>query len=144
MTVTVTDVNVTARTGFVGMVSCGNQAKTLKLKALTVSAPQLINPLLRACSSSAALTAAGLHTHVRTYRTSSDPAYLHTYVYLYMRGKEGHRRMLLFPESGSKKISRVNGFTKSVILHLRSIGPNVQRTLGLSPTDVRPTHGLLR
>ncbi len=33
-------------------------------------------PLLRACSSSAALRAAGLHTHVRTHRTSSDPAYL--------------------------------------------------------------------
>ena len=32
--------------------------------------------LLRACSSSAALRAAGLHTHVRTHRTSSDPAYL--------------------------------------------------------------------
>ncbi len=33
-------------------------------------------PLPRACSSSAASTAAGLHTHVRTHRTSSDPAYL--------------------------------------------------------------------
>jgi hypothetical protein len=33
-------------------------------------------PLPRACSSSAGLTAAGLHTHVRTHRTSSDPAYL--------------------------------------------------------------------
>ena len=33
-------------------------------------------PLLRACSSSAALRAAGLHTHVRTHRTSSDPVYL--------------------------------------------------------------------
>jgi len=46
-------------------------------------------PLLRACSSSAALTSAGLHTHVRTHRTSSGPAYLHTYVYLYMREEEG-------------------------------------------------------
>jgi hypothetical protein len=48
-------------------------------------------PLLRACSSSAVLTAAGLHTlstHVRTHRTSSDPAYLHTYVYLYMKREE--------------------------------------------------------
>ena len=45
-------------------------------------------PLLRACSSSAALRAAGLQTHVRTHRTSSDPAYLHTYVYLYMKGKK--------------------------------------------------------
>jgi hypothetical protein len=44
--------------------------------------------LLRACSSSAAFTAAGLHTHVRTHRTSSDPAYLHTYVYLYMKREE--------------------------------------------------------
>ena len=34
------------------------------------------DPLLRACSSSAALRAAGLHTHVRSHRTSSDPAYL--------------------------------------------------------------------
>jgi hypothetical protein len=31
-------------------------------------------PLLRACSSSAVLRAARLHTHVRTHRTSSDPA----------------------------------------------------------------------
>ncbi len=45
-------------------------------------------PLVRACSSSAALTAAALHTHVRTHRTSSDPAYLHTYVYLYMNTEE--------------------------------------------------------
>jgi hypothetical protein len=45
--------------------------------------------LLRACSSSAAFRAAGLHTHVRTHRTSSDPAYLHTYVYWYMKGEEG-------------------------------------------------------
>jgi hypothetical protein len=45
-------------------------------------------PLLRACSSSAALTAAGLHTHVRTHQTSSDSAYLHTYVYLYMKREE--------------------------------------------------------
>ena len=35
--------------------------------------------------------------------------------------------MLLYPESGSKKNFRVNGFTKTVTLHLRSIGPNVQR-----------------
>ena len=40
-----------------------------------------LSPLLRACSSSAALRAAELHTHVRTHRTSSDPAYLHTYVH---------------------------------------------------------------
>ena len=33
--------------------------------------------------------------------------------------------MLLFPESGPKKNFRVNGFTAT--LHLRSIGPNVQR-----------------
>ena len=33
-------------------------------------------PLLRACSSSTSLTAVGLHTHVRTHRTSSDSAYL--------------------------------------------------------------------
>jgi hypothetical protein len=34
--------------------------------------------------------------------------------------------MLLFPESGPKKNFRVNSFTKTVTLHLRSIGPNVQ------------------
>jgi hypothetical protein len=45
-------------------------------------------PLLRACSTSAALMAAVKHTHVRTHRTSSDPIYLHTYVYLYMKGEE--------------------------------------------------------
>ena len=50
--------------------------------------PKLSNPLLRACRSSAALRAAGLHTHVRTHRTSSDPAYLHTYVHLYMKREE--------------------------------------------------------
>ena len=35
--------------------------------------------------------------------------------------------MLLFPESGPRKNFRVNGFTKTVTLHLRSIGPNVKR-----------------
>jgi hypothetical protein len=44
--------------------------------------------LLRACSSSEASTATGLHTLVRTHRTSSDPAYLHTYVYVYMKRRE--------------------------------------------------------
>ena len=34
--------------------------------------------------------------------------------------------MLLFPESGPKKNSRVNGFTKTVTLHIRSIGPNTE------------------
>jgi hypothetical protein len=35
--------------------------------------------------------------------------------------------MLLFPESGPKKNFRANGLTKTVTLHLRSIGPSVQR-----------------
>jgi hypothetical protein len=35
--------------------------------------------------------------------------------------------MLLLPESGPRKNFRANGFTKTVTLHLRSIGPNVQR-----------------
>ena len=35
--------------------------------------------------------------------------------------------MMLFPESGPKKNFRVNGFTKTVTPHLRSIVPNVQR-----------------
>ena len=35
--------------------------------------------------------------------------------------------MLLYPESGSKKNFRVNGFTKTVTLHLRSIVPKIQR-----------------
>ena len=30
----------------------------------------------------------GLHTLVRTHRTSIHPAYLHTYVYLYMKREE--------------------------------------------------------
>jgi hypothetical protein len=34
---------------------------------------------------------------------------------------------VLFPESGPKTKVRVNGFTKTVTLRLRSIGPNVQR-----------------
>jgi hypothetical protein len=34
--------------------------------------------------------------------------------------------MLLFPGSGPKKNFRVNGFTKTVTPHLRSIVPNVQ------------------
>jgi hypothetical protein len=101
-------------------------------------------PLLRACSSSAALTAAGLHTHVRSHRTSSDPAYLHTYVYLYMKREEeeccyfrnpGLKRknfrvtVSLKPRPrnpGLKGLSG-NGFTKTVTPHLRSIVPNVQR-----------------
>jgi hypothetical protein len=53
-----------------------------------VESTEVKYPLLCACSSSAALTAAGLHTHVRTHRTSSDPAYLHTYVYLCMKREE--------------------------------------------------------
>jgi hypothetical protein len=44
---------------------------TVRLKSTEVK-----YPLLRACSSSAALLATGLHTHVRTHRTSSDPAHL--------------------------------------------------------------------
>jgi hypothetical protein len=64
-------------------------------------------PLLRACSASAALMAAGKHTLVRTHRTSSDPAYLHTYVYCaYMKREEDS---FLFPESGPKKNSRFSG-----------------------------------
>ena len=100
-------------------------------------------PLLRACSSSAALTAAGLHTHVRTRRTSSDPAYLHTYIYLYMKREE--EECCYFRNPGPKKDFRVtaslkprprnpglkglsgNGFTRTVTPHLRSIVPNVQR-----------------
>jgi hypothetical protein len=35
--------------------------------------------------------------------------------------------MLLCPESGPEKNIRVNGFTKTVTPHLRSIVPNVQR-----------------
>jgi hypothetical protein len=35
--------------------------------------------------------------------------------------------MLLFPESGPNKNFRVNGFTKTVTPHLRSIGLNVKR-----------------
>jgi hypothetical protein len=46
------------------------------------------HPLLRACSTSAALMAAGKHTHARTHRTSRDPIYLHKYVYLYMKREE--------------------------------------------------------
>ncbi len=45
--------------------------------------------ILRACSSSAAVTAAGLHTHVRTHRTSSDPAYLiKSGLFVHFRGKK--------------------------------------------------------
>ena len=51
-------------------------------------ATELEYPWLCAWSSSTALRAAGLHTHVRTHRTSSDPADLHTYVYLYMKREE--------------------------------------------------------
>ena len=59
-----------------------------KVVELGLIATEVEYPVLRACSSSAALRAAGLHTHVRTHRTSSDPAYLHTYVYLYMNREE--------------------------------------------------------
>jgi hypothetical protein len=46
--------------------------------------------------------------------------------------------MLLFPESGPKKNFRVNGFTKTVTLHLRSIGPNVQRHMAYFALCVAP------
>ena len=66
--------------------------ETIGDRALAGAAPVFTTgvkySLLRACSSSAALRDAGLHTHVRTHRTSSDPAYLHTYVYLYMKEKK--------------------------------------------------------
>jgi hypothetical protein len=55
---------------------------------LDVRTTEVKHPLLRACSTSAALMAAGKHTHVRTHRRSSDPIYLHTYVYLYMKREE--------------------------------------------------------
>jgi hypothetical protein len=91
-------------------------------------------PLLRACSTSAALIAAGNHTHVRTHLTSSDPAYLYTYVYLYMREGEGCG---YFRNPALKRGFRVNGFTKTVTPHLRSIGPNVQRHMAyLADIDI--------
>jgi len=63
--------------------SCGSRGKELVHVWLHYALfTEVEYPLLRACSSSSALRAAGLHTHVRTHRTSSDPAYLHTYVYL--------------------------------------------------------------
>jgi hypothetical protein len=43
--------------------------------------------------------------------------------------------MLLFPESGPEDNFRVNSFTKTVTLHLSSIGPNVQRH---RPTSLPP------
>ena len=81
-----------------------------KVVELGLIATEVEYPLLRACSSSAALRAAGLHTHVRTHRTSSDPAYLHTYVYLYMREEE--RGCGYFWSSGLKR-TLGNGFTVS-------------------------------
>jgi hypothetical protein len=61
----------------------------LKVNTQARSSTEVKHPLLRACSTSAALMAAGKHTHVRTHRTCSDPIYLHTYVYLYMKREEG-------------------------------------------------------
>jgi hypothetical protein len=53
------------------------------------------------------LIVAGKHTHVRTHQTSSVlGAYVKRYVYLYIE----RRRMLLFPESGPQKNSRLTGF----------------------------------
>ena len=89
-----------------------------------VESTEVKYPLLCACSSSAALTAAGLHTHVRTHRTSNS--YISPHVRLFVHEKR-RRRMLLFPESGPKKGLSGNGFTKTVTSHLRSIVPNVQR-----------------
>ena len=70
----------------------GSERGSLSQSCLISPVTGVKYPLLRACSSSAALRAAGLHTHhdthVRTHRTSSDPAYLHTYVYLYMKREE--------------------------------------------------------
>jgi len=47
--------------------------------------------------------------------------------------------MLLLPESGPKKNFRVNGFTKTVTLHLRSIVPNVQRHMAILLFLVHPS-----
>ena len=91
--------------------------------------------MLRACSSSTALTVVGLHTHVRTHRTSNDPAYLLTQG-LFVHG-EKKRGMYLFPGSRPKKGLSSNGFTKTVTVRLRSIVP---KRPGAGPT----THGLLR
>ena len=49
---------------------------SLGYRPVWTSLTEVKYPLLRACSTSAALMAAGKHTHVRTHRTSSDPAYL--------------------------------------------------------------------
>jgi hypothetical protein len=49
--------------------------------------------------------------------------------------------MLLFPESGPKKNLRGNGFTKTVTLHLRSIGPNVQRHMAYFALWAAPAPG---
>ena len=45
--------------------------------------------------------------------------------------------MLLLPESGPTKNFRINGFSKTVTLHLRSIGPNVQRHMAYFAKGVR-------
>jgi hypothetical protein len=82
-------------------------------------------PLLRACSSSAALTAAGLHTHVRTHRTSSDPAYLYvTFICTLREEEEGCR---YFRNPSLKRTFGLTVSLKTVTPHLRSIVPNVQR-----------------
>ena len=40
---------------------------------------------------------------------------------------EKQKNVCFFRNPGLKRIFRVNGFTKTVTLRLRSIGPNVQR-----------------
>ena len=60
-----------------GYVPPCKETNVQKVVELGLIAIEVTYPLLRACRSSAASTAAGLHTHVRTHRTSSDPAYLY-------------------------------------------------------------------
>jgi hypothetical protein len=85
-------------------------------------------PLLYACSTSAALTAAGKHTHLHHIRRLQRSCISLRYVYLYT---EKMRRMLLVPESGPKRT-----FGETVPLKL-------DPTPALSGSQRPTAHGLL-
>ena len=88
----------------------------------------LLYPLLRACSCS---------DYTLMYAHIGRLAILHISNITFVHERE--EGMLLFPESGPKKDFRVNGFTRTVTPHLRSIVPNVQRTWPTSLLSI-PLH----
>ena len=86
------------------------------IKTHTGAKTEVKYPLLRACSSSAALRAAGLH------RTSSDPAYLHTTFIGTFKEKEN----VAISGIRTPKEHSGNGFTKNRDPGIRVYDPGIR------------------